>query len=145
MTDGPGNEPFFEHLSSEECMRLLVEHSVGRFAVATPDSSPLVVPVNYVMDHGVVVFRSDIGEKLDGVGGHLVSFEVDEIDPYHHTGWSVLVKGAAYEATHWEVEHLVLQPWAPGEKGHWVRLVPTFVSGRRIRLAPFVPDKRAYL
>jgi Pyridoxamine 5'-phosphate oxidase len=29
-----------------------------------------------------------------------------------------------------------LEPWAPGHKGHWVRIRANTVSGRRIALAP---------
>lgn len=129
----------------EHCLELLAQRSIGRFAVATPGSAPLVLPVNYVMDHDVVVFRSDSGEKVDALRQQPVSFEIDEIDPLHHTGWSVLVKGVAYEATHWEVEHLSIEPWAPGNKSRWVRIVPRTITGRRLELGPYEPDARAYL
>ena len=145
MANRTSDEPTFEVLASEECVDLLSQRNVGRFAVAVPGSSPLVVPVNYVIDKGAVVFRTGAGEKLDALHGRPVSFQIDEIDPSHHTGWSVLVKGLAYEATHWEIDHLTVEPWAPGRKGRWVRLVPSTITGRRIRLAPFESDPRAYL
>ena len=59
----------------------------------------LVLPVNYVLDGDVIVFRSDPGEKLDAIDGHPASFQIDFIDAFHHTGWSVLVRGTAYRAT----------------------------------------------
>ena len=40
-----------------------------------------------------------------------------------------------------------VEPWAPGEHGHWLRLIPQEVSGRRIvpgELPPAI-DPRAYL
>ena len=134
-----------EEIEPEECWLLLSQHDVGRFAVALPDAPPLVVPVNYVLDGEAVVFRSDKGEKVDSLHGQQVSFEVDEIDPFHRAGWSVLVKGVAYEATHWEVDRLTLEPWPSGEKKRWVRIVPASITGRRIRFTPFEPDPRAYL
>jgi len=145
MTQGASDESTFEELSAGECLVLLSERSVGRFAVGAPGSSPLVVPVNYMMDGDAVVFRTGPGQKFDALGGQPVSFQLDEIDPSHHTGWSVLVKGKAYEATHWETDHLTIEPWAPGRKDRWVRIVPDEITGRRIRLAPFEPDPRAYL
>ena len=145
MAKDTSDEPTLDELTPAECLEFLAHRSVGRFAVATPGSSPLVVPVNYVMDHDVVVFRTDGGEKVDSLHQQPVSFQIDEIDPSHHTGWSVLVKGSAHEATHWETDHLVLEPWAPGRKGRWVRLVPTSITGRRIHLAPYETDPRAYL
>ncbi|HET7489931.1 MAG TPA: pyridoxamine 5'-phosphate oxidase family protein [Acidimicrobiales bacterium] len=125
--------PALEDLSLDECMRLLADSTVGRFAVATPGAAPLVVPVNYLLDGDAVVFRSGPGSKLRGLRGLPVSFEVDRIDEVRHTGWSVLLRGRAYEATRWEVEHLHLETWVPGDKGHWVRIVPEGISGRRIR------------
>lgn len=119
-------------LSGDECLWLLRSQSVGRFAVALPGSSPLVVPVNFVLDGDVVVFRSAPGTKLTALAGIPVSFEVDQIDEADHTGWSVLVRGTAYEATRWETDHLELPTWAPGDKGHWVRIVPDSMTGRRI-------------
>lgn len=118
-------------LDRAECLELLHAQPVGRLAVIDGDS-PLVVPVNYTLDGGCIVFRSDLGTKLAALAHHKVSFEVDYIDWYHCTGWSVLVRGAAYEATHWEVDHLLLEPWAEGDKRHWVRIPIVEVTGRRL-------------
>ena len=145
MPKGTSNEPTLEELTAEECLELLAGQTVGRFAVAAPGTGPLVVPVNYVMDKGAVVFRAGTGEKLELVHGQHVSFQIDDFDPYHRTGWSVLVRGSAYEATHWEVEHLLLDSWAPGKKDRWIRIHPATVTGRRIRLAPYEPDPHAYM
>jgi hypothetical protein len=74
-----------------------------------------------------------------------VSFQVDLIDPFHHSGWSVLIRGVAHEATAREVAHLAIDAWAPGDKRHWIRVLPTAISGRKIR-HPDVPwDTRGYL
>lgn len=67
---------------------------------------------------------------------------MDFVDPFHRTGWSVLVTGVAYEATPVEVEHLTVEPWAGGEKQHWVRVQPGIVTGRRIRLPEIQRDSR---
>lgn len=134
-----------DELPRDECLQLLGARSVGRLAVALPDSSPLVVPVNFLLDDDIVVFRSDVGTKLSALRQQPVSFQIDEIDPFHRTGWSVLVQGVAYEATPAEVEHLFVEPWAPGEKTQWVRIVPASITGRRIRLAELPVDTRGYL
>jgi len=64
---------------------------------------------------------------------------VDQIDQYTRTGWSVLVRGLAEEVTGPHRAELVeaarasgVQPWAPGEHGHWIRLIPHAITGRRI-------------
>ena len=151
MSDQPGAEPGpdpgagLEDLTREECLQLLASQSVGRVAVPTPDGSPLVVPVNYVLDGEVVVFRSDPGSKLFALRQHPISFQIDAVDPFRRAGWSVLVQGVAYEATPLEVEHLTVEPWAGGDKQHWVRLVPLVVTGRRIRLPEIKRDGPGYL
>ena len=139
------DEPSLEELSREECLSLLATYPVGRIAVSRPDAGPLVVPVNFILDGEVVVFRSDLGSKIEAVRTGPVSFQLDQIDPFRHTGWSVLVEGIAYEATPSEVEHLALEPWGPGEKAHWVRLLPKTISGRRIKLPELRRDPRGYL
>jgi nitroimidazol reductase NimA-like FMN-containing flavoprotein (pyridoxamine 5'-phosphate oxidase superfamily) len=129
----------------DECVRLLGTQMIGRLAVNVPDRGPLVVPVNYVLDAEAVVFRSDAGTKISLLRAGPVSFEVDEMNPIRRTGWSVLVRGVAYEATHWETDHVRIEPWAGGEKRHWVRIVPVSISGRRIVLPELPADRRGYL
>ena len=134
-----------EEIPREECLELLNACPVGRFAVATPGAPPLVVPVNYLLDGDVILFRTDPGEKLFQLRGSPVSFQVDQIDPHRHAGWTVLVQGVAYQATPSQVEHQALEAWAPGDKTHWIRIVPSAITGRRIRLPQLPTDGRAYL
>jgi len=131
-----GNAAILEALSVEDCLRLARSQPVGRVAIAQGDGPPHVVPVNFVIDDGVVAFRSDTGSKFRLLRGAQVTFEVDGLDPEGRTGWSVVFQGPAYEASHWETDHLQLSPWGPGPKAHWVRIVPTSISGRRIHRMP---------
>src|SRR5262245_35250749 len=103
-----------EEIARDECLVLLRTFTVGRVAIVGASGSVLVVPVNYVMDGEAIVFRSDPGEKLDRVHGLPASFQIDFIDPIHHTGWSVLVQGVAHYARATDVEHLDVEPWSPG-------------------------------
>ena len=55
------------------------------------------------------------------------------------SGWSVLVRGLAEEVTSAHRDELVertkaggVEPWAPGHRGHGMRLIPHSISGRRI-------------
>jgi CBS domain-containing protein len=65
-----------------------------------------------------------------------VTFEVDHLDPFAETGWSVMVVGLTREVT----EPVVvagarasgLRPWAGGDRGHLIALTTEAVSGRRI-------------
>jgi nitroimidazol reductase NimA-like FMN-containing flavoprotein (pyridoxamine 5'-phosphate oxidase superfamily) len=134
-----------EDLTRTECMANLRRQEVGRVAIPLPNAAPLVVPVNYVMDGDVVVFRSDPGAKLDAIERGPVSFEVDEVDRVTRTGWSVLVTGTAHVADPDEVDDLRLEAWVAGTKDHWVRIVPSSITGCRISLPVFVPNPSAYL
>jgi nitroimidazol reductase NimA-like FMN-containing flavoprotein (pyridoxamine 5'-phosphate oxidase superfamily) len=138
MTETPHTH---EHLTTEECLELLGTVTVGRIAVAVPGEAPVVVPVNFAMEEDVIVFRSDEGSKLDALRLHPASFQVDWVDPLHRTGWSVLVKGFAYETSPASVE---VETWDEGSKAHWVRLYPGEITGRRIVLALGELDERGY-
>lgn len=138
-------EATLDEIPPDECLELLARHSVGRLAVASTGEAPHVVPVTYRLDGEVVVFRTDPGTKLAALRVGPVSFQVDEIDPLRRVGWSVLVQGIAYEATAVEVADVDLEPWAPGDRATWVRIVPTRVTGRRIELAQAPTDPRGYM
>jgi hypothetical protein len=108
----------------------------------------------YALDRNIIVLRMDPGTKLTAANHANVTFEVDEIDHRNRTGWSVLVRGLAEEVTSEHRDELIertrasgVQPWAPGTHGHWMRLIPHGITGRRIargELPPaFGPD--AYL
>ncbi len=124
-------------LTVDECLDLLARAAIGRIAYVS-DDEPTVVPVNYLLHEGTVVFRTTYGTTLDTVAtGARVAFEVDSFDEGSHTGWSVVVRGKAEEI--WVPEELQaartlpLRPWAPGERAHYVRIMPSSITGRRIR------------
>lgn len=130
----------FEKLTTQECLDLLGRHHLGRLAfVDRVGVVPQIIPVNYVLDGDVVVFRTDPGSKLAAaIRGAPVAFEVDGVDEQQRVGWSVVVRGDASEVTEaTELDRLrqgPLVPWAPGAKSHYVR-VPGRVTGRRISVA----------
>ena len=132
-------------LSVEECWDLVETRSVGRFAACRIGAGPLVLPVNYVIadDRSRVVFRSGPGAKLKAVGNGLSVIQVDEIDPLHHTGWSVVIEGTT--SWHYEgPESTVVETWAPGPKPYVVSMQPTGITGRRIHLPQPETDERGY-
>lgn len=126
-----------EWLDRDECLRLLAADEVGRLAVIV-GSAPAIFPVNYRMDGGAIVFRTDPGTKLDHGPRSRACFEIDQFDRAHHRGWSVVVTGRLEEVTPYDarsdarVHQLPVDPWAGGEKSHWVRLVPERTTGRRV-------------
>ena len=126
-----------ERIDRDECLRLLAADSIGRLAVIV-GGAPVVFPVNYAMDGEAIVIRTDPGAKLDAVGRSTASFEIDRFDRDARTGWSVVVMGRCEEVTRYDastlerVQALPVDPWAGGDKAHWVRLACEHVTGRRV-------------
>ena len=142
VVDTDKTEAELETLEADVCWDLVRSRSVGRFAVNRTGACPLVVPVNFVVDGETIAFRSGAGTKLDAAQRGLVALQVDEIDPLHHTGWSVLVEGRAgwVSGTH----AVGVDTWAPGDRAHVIRLVATRITGRRIQLHQVDTDARGY-
>jgi nitroimidazol reductase NimA-like FMN-containing flavoprotein (pyridoxamine 5'-phosphate oxidase superfamily) len=128
-------------IDRQECLRLLQTDSIGRLAVLD-GPAPTILPVNYALDGEDIVFRTDPGLKLDAGPRSRASFEVDAFDRATRSGWSVVVSGrleevTRYDAPRWaRVQALAVDPWAGGDKSHWMRLVGTKVTGRRLAPAP---------
>jgi uncharacterized protein len=125
-----------EVLERDECLRLLGTATLGRIGV-TSGALPTVLPINFRFDGSRILFRTGVGTKLDAATQNaVVAFEVDQIDPFAHTGWSVVVQGVAHELTDpYELEDVQRPPlarWAPGEDHRVVAIAPEIVSGRRI-------------
>jgi nitroimidazol reductase NimA-like FMN-containing flavoprotein (pyridoxamine 5'-phosphate oxidase superfamily) len=145
MDERPGRQGRWQELSKGECFQLLAREHLGRVAVVD-DRGPVVLPVNFVLDRHMVVFRTDEGTKLDtACRGSRVAFEVDGTDAADRTGWSVVVRGEAVEVTDpaelTRLRKLPPDPWAPGAKTHYVRILPAVLTGRRIS-APGGPSHR---
>jgi uncharacterized protein len=145
MGEVPGSGVGWRELSKSECFGLLARERVGRVAFVD-DLGPMVLPVNFVLDRHMVVVRTDGGTKLDAaVRGSRVAFEIDGTDEAARTGWSVVVRGEAVEVTDpaelARLRRLPLNPWAPGAKAHYVRILPAVLTGRRIS-APGGPTGR---
>ena len=133
---GDWGQAGFVALGEEECFELLGRETFGRVGI-TLGSVPVVLPVNYHFAEGAIHFRTGEGAKLKAAAHNsVVAFQVDQVDRIYHAGWSVLAVGKARvldESTElsW-ASHLPLRAWAPGERDRFVRIVPDFVSGRRI-------------
>jgi uncharacterized protein len=126
-----------EILSDGECVKLLQTHDLGRIAVVDREVRPLIFPVNYFFDEGVVVFRTAPGTKLDLAPGTHIGFEIDGWDPDQGVGWSVLVKGIAHDITQprgaptGRMRYWPVHPVAPGSREHWVGIWANEITGRR--------------
>ena len=125
-------------LAADACWELLRSTDVGRLAVSVA-GHPDIFPVNYVVDHGTIVFRTAPGTKLSSVViGHAVAFEADGYEPEAGEAWSIVVKGGGEQITRSQemidTTGLPLFPWQAGAKHRFVRIVPTDISGRRFHV-----------
>jgi uncharacterized protein len=130
------NGSVLEHLSLDECMRLMGSVPVGRI-VYTRQALPAVELVNFALHDGDIVIRTDAGGKLAAATrGAVVAFETDSVDATGHAGWSVTVVGHSRAVTDDEeirrLEQTGLTPWAPGKRDHFIRISSVLVNGRRI-------------
>lgn len=121
-------------LTDAECRRLLGNHTLGRVGI-TSGGLPLILPVHYLYDDGVIIFRTGAGTKLRAAAnGDVLAFEVDAYDGESGQGWSVMVLGRATVVTT-EHEHEGLPTFDPstdGDRNHYVRLFCEMVTGRFI-------------
>jgi nitroimidazol reductase NimA-like FMN-containing flavoprotein (pyridoxamine 5'-phosphate oxidase superfamily) len=122
-------------LAEAECLELLATRQVGRLAYCDQDG-PLAVPVNYVVHDGMVLFRTSPHTSL---GQHArsaaVAFEVDEIDDFSQSGWSVLVRGPAEYVDPDDLptgRNSRPVPWPQGVRTLHVRIRPLSITGRRL-------------
>ena len=128
-------------LSEAECLDLISAGGIGRIAY-TGRFGPAVLPVNYALQDGAVVFRTAPNAPLDedlrtGITGadYKVAFEIDSIDLGSRQGWSVLIQGPAHHVTGAEeeaVRRAGVESWAPGDREMFVRIVPSRITGRRV-------------
>ena len=130
-----------EELDVNECLRLIGPGGIGRIAYVGR-FGPAVLPVNYTLQVGAIVFRTAEHGPLDedlrtGIADadYKVAFEIDSIDPAARKGWSVLIQGPAHHVTGAEEDaarETGVEPWAPGDRELFVRIVPSRITGRRV-------------
>jgi nucleotide-binding universal stress UspA family protein/nitroimidazol reductase NimA-like FMN-containing flavoprotein (pyridoxamine 5'-phosphate oxidase superfamily) len=125
-----------EELTAATCWEVLSSSRVGRLAVCIGGSAR-IFPINFVVDEHTIVFRTAPGTKLAGINTPGVAFEVDDYDDATGQAMSVIIEGRASDITgadEWDrALGLPLFPWHVAPKGHFVRITPDTVSGRRFR------------
>ena len=133
------NGTTLQQLSRDECLRLVGQVGIGRI-VYTREALPAVELVNFALDDGDIVIRTDASGKLAAATrGAVVAFEADSVDTAAHSGWSVTIVGYSRAVTDGaDIRHLEqsgLVPWAPGRHDHFIRISPGIVNGRRVAAA----------
>lgn len=126
-------------LSRDECLARLRTARVGRVAV-THHALPAIVPVNFVVDRGILFRTSSDGMLDHACRGQVVAFEVDDLADDGCSGWSVLVVGVA-DSVDGSDELRAIRSGLVSARGdltdRFVRVSMTEVTGREI-VAPRV-------
>jgi hypothetical protein len=124
-----------EVLPLGECRRLLALGAkrgvVAHLGVGRPCAAPLVLPVNYAVDHVDLLIRIGDGllDEILAVG--VAALEVDATE--HGRPWSVLVRGAALEEPGGHTASAGPTPLVADPGHHAVRIRTDQVTGRRLR------------
>src|SRR5246127_3915779 len=131
-------------LPQHECWDLIAGVTLGRL-VTSVDGQPEIFPVNYIVQHRTVLFRTAEGTKLVSTAmNNRVAFEADDHNVAE--GWSVIVKGHAQvlktDSEIEKAERAELFPWTATQKDHYIRVNPSEVTGRHFR---FGPEPDSYL
>ncbi len=140
--DSSSGQPVPEHLDEAECLRLISTGGIGRLGYLGR-YGPTVLPVNYAMYEGTIVFRTAHDSSTDedlrtGIADaeYKVAFEIDDVDIAARRGWSVLVQGSVHHvdspSERASVERAGVEPWAGGPRELFLRIRPTRITGRRI-------------
>ncbi|NJP90532.1 helix-turn-helix domain-containing protein [Nonomuraea sp. FMUSA5-5] len=141
---GPASpHPELVTLSESECLHLLRPGGVGRIAF-DGRYGPTVLPVNFRLSDGAIVFRTEPGGTTDqdlrtGMQDveYKVAFEVDRIEELTRGGWSVLAQGSLHHVTEADERAAAVatgvEPWVGGERQQYLKIIPTRLTGRRIK------------
>ena len=131
-----------EELDEAECLRLIASGGIGRIGYSGR-YGPTVMPVNYQLYEGTIVFRTTPDSTTDedlrtGIANaeYKVAFEIDDFNTAARTGWSVLIQGSAHhvesEAERASVAGAGVDPWPGGDRELFLRINPSRVTGRRV-------------
>lgn len=128
-----------QELDQDECRELL---KVGRFARIAFDGDDRLelLPVNYAYDDDTILISTSRTSGLATIVDRRFVLEADHHDDTYQTGWSVIVRGTAREATAEQLESFgtrLPSSWAgaTGESTH-IAITVEEIGGRRVRQFP---------
>ncbi|MCQ1581109.1 helix-turn-helix domain-containing protein [Streptomyces parvus] len=127
-------------LDEATCWTRLGDHGVGRVALTLEDG-PVVLPVNYQVLDGEVMFRTGDDSPLAAAADTEIAFEADHFDDAFSRGWSVLIVGTVRPVADDDASQQLRKaafstPWAGQDREHVMLLGARRITGRRI----LVPD-----
>ena len=123
-------------LDRAESLELLAAKKVGRIGFLA-EQGPVILPMNYVFAGNHIIVRTvAFGVLARSAIDQKVAFEVDDVDDFLETGWSVLVTGAGTLLSDDQLRQLKSaaspDPWAEGPRTLFFSIACDQVSGRRL-------------
>lgn len=125
-------------MSTTTCLERIRLHPlrIARVAIIV-GGRPEVIPVNYAIDVGHLVMRTDGGLLARRAEARApVAIEIDDVNVAWREGWSVVIHSTLEAVTDPEecarLAALPLHPWAGGDRDHFVRVALTDITGREI-------------
>ena len=123
-------------LSTAECHELLEAREVARVAWCTGEG-PVVLPVNCRVQGDTAWIRTSPYTRLAReVADQHVALQVDDIDDFNRSGWSVLARGRAEILSAPDARavlgSVIPEPWVEGNRTLVVRIEIEQLSGRRL-------------
>lgn len=134
-------EPSEEHeerIPPDRCWSLMDQVRVGRLAAYDGDQ-PLVAVVPFAVEHGDIVVGAKASLGLSGLFGRPVALEVSELDDDTEAGWSVVVRGVAYDITNTvdrrseRLQGVDVSCWCMDDIDGRIAIRPRDVQGRWLR------------
>ena len=127
-------EGHLHELDEAECWELVRQREVGRVAY-TDDRGPMVVPITFVVHEGSVLFRvAPYSELARYLPDSRAAVEVDDIDYFTRSGWSVVLRGRIHTLEEGDLPDPDARPtpWPEGQRSLHLRLTVDAVTGRRL-------------
>ena len=130
--------PIASELTKSQCAVLLGSETIGRLCVVEA-GYPVAFPVSYrllvdALGAMHIIFHTRPESTLDAVGTP-VGFQIDGIDKFRRTGWSVLCRGELGDVRS-ETAPAWLKSWDPhpwvGARDAWLYLTVERVTGREL-------------
>jgi hypothetical protein len=130
-SDGPA----LQQLSRDECLQLMTSVPMGRI-IYTRQALPVVELVNFALDDGDIVIKTDGDGKLAAATRQaIVAFEADCLDA-QQAGWTVTAIGPSREVTDPDdigrLQKIDLSSWAHETREHFIRVYPELMNGLRL-------------
>jgi transcriptional regulator with XRE-family HTH domain len=128
----PARPSLLVEIGADRSWQLIGDSGVGRIVFDSEDG-PVALPVNYVVSNHDILLRTNEDTVIAKIkADERVGFEVDHIDDAMSDGWSVVIQATCEHLGRARTTGVQVDPWAGGQRDHWIRLRSHSIVGRAI-------------